>query len=115
MLFLVQFEVLQLPQIDREDFLDLLVKEWEYFVRMKRKGKVLAGGSMAGRRGAATVFDVEDNDEIEDLISRLPLFPYLNRIEVTPLVDVEKALSDTKRMRHFSKVHNIARKKPHII
>jgi muconolactone D-isomerase len=40
MLFLVQFEILQVPTIPREDFLDLLGREWEYFLRFKRKGKV---------------------------------------------------------------------------
>jgi muconolactone D-isomerase len=103
MLFLVQFEILHVPTIPREDFLDLLGREWEYFLRFKRKGKVLAGGSLAGRRGAVAIFDVEDNDEVEDIITNLPLFPYLNRIEVTPLVDIDKALSDTKRMQRVVK------------
>jgi muconolactone delta-isomerase len=49
------------------------------------------------------IFDVEDNDELEDIIANLPLFPYLNRIEVTPLVDIDKALSDTKRMQRVVK------------
>ncbi len=103
MLFLVQFEVLDIPAIPRAEFLDLLRREWEYFLRFKRKGKVLAGGSLAGRRGAVAVFDVDDNDEIEDIISGLPLFSYLNRIEVTPLVDIDKALTDTKRMQRMTK------------
>ena len=101
MLFLVQFEISQIPAIPREDFLDLLRREWEYFLRFKRKGKVLAGGSLAGRRGATAIFDVEDNDEIEDIISNLPLFPHLNRIEITPLISIDKALSDTKRMQRI--------------
>jgi muconolactone D-isomerase len=103
MLYLVQFEVLEVPSIPREDFLDLIKREWEYFLRFQRKGKVLAGGSLAGRRGAVAIFDVEDNDEIEDIISNLPLFAYLNRIEVTPLIDIEKALADTKRMLRVTK------------
>ncbi len=103
MLYLVQFEILQVPSIPREDFLDLLKREWEYFLRFQRKGKVLAGGSLAGRRGAVAVFDVEDNDEIEDIISNLPLFAYINRIEVTPLIGIEKALADTQRMLRVTK------------
>jgi len=57
----------------------------------------LGGGKLAGRRGAAAIFDVDSNAEIEEMVTRLPLFPFFTDIEITPLVDVEKSLTDAKR------------------
>ncbi|RJG14977.1 muconolactone Delta-isomerase [Massilia cavernae] len=40
---------------------------------------------IAGQYSNFSVFDVASTDELHDLLSTLPLFPYM-RIEVTPLV-----------------------------
>lgn len=98
MLFLVKVEIEQLPKISMTEFFGLVIKEWEYFERMEKKGKVLAGGKLAGRRGAAAIFDAENNEEIEKLVVQLPLFPYFTNIEITPLVPQKKTLQDTRRM-----------------
>lgn len=103
MLFLVKVEIEQLPKISMKEFFGLVIKEWEYFERMEKKGKVLAGGKLAGRRGAAAIFDAENNEEIEKLVVQLPLFPYFTNIEITPLVPQKKTLQDTKRMYELIK------------
>ncbi len=103
MLFLVKVEIEQLPKIPMKEFFGLVIKEWEYFERMKKRGKVLAGGKLAGRRGAAAIFDAENNEEIEKIVVQLPLFPYFTNIEITPLVPQQKALQDTKRMYELIK------------
>ena len=98
MLFLVKVEIENLPQMPIRNFFELLIKEWEYYERMKKKGKVLAGGKLAGRRGAAAIFDAESCEEIEEIIVKLPLFPLFTKVEITPLVPQEKALQDARRM-----------------
>ena len=98
MLFLVKVEIEKLPQMPTRNFFELLIKEWEYYERMKKKGKVLAGGKLAGRRGAAAIFDAEDHAEMEEIVTKLPLFPLFTKIEITPLVAQEKALQDARRM-----------------
>ena len=97
MLFLVKVEIKKLPDISVKDFFGFVIKEWEYFMRMKKRGKVLGGGKLAGRRGAAAVFDADSNEEMEEIVTRLPLFPFFTDIEVTPLAEVEKSLTDAKR------------------
>ncbi|MFQ5863558.1 MAG: muconolactone Delta-isomerase [Candidatus Brocadiales bacterium] len=103
MLFLVKVEIEKLHQIPVKHFFGLLIKEWEYYERMKKKGKVLAGGKLAGRRGAAAIFDAEDHAEIEEIVTKLPLFPLFTKIEITPLVAQEKALQDARRMYQLVK------------
>lgn len=97
MLFLVKVEIKKLPDIPVADFFGFVVKEWEYFMRMKKRGRVIGGGKLAGRRGAAAIFEADSNEELEGIITRLPLFPFFTDIEVTPLVDVEKSLTEAKR------------------
>lgn len=97
MLFLVKVEIKKLPDIPIKDFFGFVIKEWEYFIRMKKRGRILGGGKLAGRRGAAAIFEADSNEELEGIVTRLPLFPFFTDIEITPLVDVEKSLTDANR------------------
>ncbi len=97
MLFLVKVEIKKLPDIPVKDFFGFVIKEWEYFMRMKKRGKVLGGGKLAGRRGAAAIFEADSNEEIEGMVTRLPLFPFFTDIEITPLAEVETSLTEAKR------------------
>ncbi len=103
MLFLVKVEIEKINQMPVRDFFQLLIKEWEFYERMKKRGKVLAGGKLAGRRGAAAIFDADDHAEIEAIVTKLPLFPLFTKIEITPLVNQEQALQDARRMYQLVK------------
>ncbi len=103
MLFLLKVEVKQMPQMPVKDFLGYVIKEWEYFSRYQRRGKIVAGGKLSGRRGAAAIIDAESNEEVEDIVAKLPLFPFFTDIEITPLVPMEKALQDTMRIHSLMK------------
>jgi muconolactone D-isomerase len=103
MLFLLKVEIKQMPQMPAKDFLGYVIKEWEYFSRFQRRGKILAGGKLAGRRGAAAVIDAESNEEMEEIVAKLPLFPFFTDIEITPLIPMEKAILDTKRIHALMK------------
>lgn len=103
MLFLLKVEIKQMPQIPVKDFLGYVIKEWEYFSRFQRRGRILAGGKLAGKRGAAAIIDAESTEEMDEIVSKLPLFPFFTDIEITPLVPMEKALLDTKRIHSLMK------------
>ena len=55
MLFLLKVEVKQMPQMSVKDFLEYVIKEWEYFALFQRRGKILAGGEISGRKGAVRI------------------------------------------------------------
>ena len=99
MLFLLKVEVEQLPAgMTGQDFLRVVQKEWAVFSRYERKGKILGGGKLVGRRGAAAIVNAESPAEMEKIVAQLPLFPYFTKIEVTPLLSSEEALADVNKM-----------------
>jgi muconolactone D-isomerase len=103
MLFLLKVEIKKIPDIPIKDFFGFIIKEWEYFIRMKKRGKILAGGKLAGSRGAVAIIEVDTNEELDQLVTNLPLFPFFTDIEITPLVFTDKALTDVKRIHSLMK------------
>ena len=71
--------------------------------RYQRGGKILAGRKLAGKRGAAAIIDAESGEEMDEIVAKLPLFPFFTDIEITPLVPMEKALLDTQRIHSLMK------------
>ena len=84
MLFQVQMNV-QLPHDLPADKADVLKKtERDRAQDLMRSGKWRHLWRVAGRYANVSVFDVASVDELHQLLSTLPLFPFM-QIEVTPL------------------------------
>lgn len=84
MLFHVRMDVLlptDLPQ-DRAD--ELKAREKTYSQQLQQEGKWRHIWRVVGEYANYSIFDVADNAELHNLLSALPLFPYM-RIKVTPL------------------------------
>jgi len=96
MLFYVKGESTGVPPLPPDQVYELVVKEWETIISYKQKGKILAGGALAGRRGGCAIFDVDSIDEIHTLISQMPLFPFI-QWEIIPLISSEYALEKAKQ------------------
>ena len=84
MLYLVHMQV-ELPYgMPAAEAADIKAREKAYAQELQRQGKWRHLWRVAGSYANVSVFDVQDNAELHDLISGLPLFPYLE-ISVTPL------------------------------
>ena len=84
MLFHVRMDVhlpLDKPQ---DDAADIKAREKAYFQQLQREGKWRHIWRVVGEYANYSIFDVADNTELHDVLSSLPLFPYM-RIAVTPL------------------------------
>ena len=84
MLFHVRMDVhlpLDMPQ---ETANDIKAREKAYFQQLQREGKWRHIWRVVGEYANYSIFDVADNTELHDVLSSLPLFPYM-RIAVTPL------------------------------
>ncbi|SLN71084.1 Muconolactone Delta-isomerase [Roseivivax jejudonensis] len=84
MLFLVRMEVDWPKDMDPEAGRALVEAERTYSQRLQRYGKWRHLWRIAGVFGNVSVFDVDSHDELHEILSNLPFFPYLN-IEITPL------------------------------
>jgi muconolactone D-isomerase len=84
MLYLVRMDV-ELPRempTARAD--DIKAREKAYSQGLQREGKWPHLWRVVGEYANYSVFDVAGNDELHQILSQLPLFPYM-RIHVTPL------------------------------
>lgn len=84
MLFHVRMDVRIPHDLDPQARTDLVSREKAYSQELQRAGKWPQIWRIAGEYSNFSVFDVESNDELHELISALPLFPYMD-IHVTPL------------------------------
>jgi muconolactone D-isomerase len=84
MLFHARMDV-HLPQdLDPEVRADIVAREKAYSQELQRSGKWPHLWRIVGEYSNVSIFDVDSNDELHDLLSGLPLFPYMD-ITVTPL------------------------------
>jgi len=63
---------------------EIKAREKEYSQELQRSGKWRHIWRLVGEYANYSIFDVESNAELHDILSALPLFPYME-IEVTPL------------------------------
>ncbi|WP_110636766.1 muconolactone Delta-isomerase [Salinicola salarius] len=84
MLFHVEMTVKLPPDMPPEQAADIKAKEKAYSQELQRQGKWRHLWRIAGSYANVSIFDVTGNAELQDLISGLPLFPYMD-IQVKPL------------------------------
>lgn len=85
------------PPVPPEQFYELAVKQVEALIDYKKRGKILAGGIKAGGKGSYAIWDVDSIEELHELISQMPMFPF-SKIKIVPLIAYEHALESTKQM-----------------
>ena len=79
-----------LPAAERAD---ILAREKAYSQDLQRQGKWRHIWRVAGQYANVSIFDVRDNAELHDILSGLPLFPFMD-IKVTPLLRHPSAIRD---------------------
>jgi muconolactone D-isomerase len=84
MLFHARMDVCLPQDLDPEVRADIVAREKAYSQELQRSGKWPHLWRIVGEYSNISILDVESNDELHDLLSGLPLFPYMT-IRVTPL------------------------------
>ena len=95
MLFYVKASLPDVPPVSRELWLGMVVSTWEVIKQLENDGKVLAGGALIGQRSGLVIADVASNEELAEMLNRLPLSAYLEW-EVSPLIPAQQALDAAK-------------------
>lgn len=84
MLFAVRMDVDVPRDLDPAVREDTLAREKAYAQELQRAGEWQHIWRVVGQYSNLSVFDVESNDRLHEILWNLPLFPYMT-IEVTPL------------------------------
>ncbi len=84
MIFHVRMDVNIPLDIDEDKINAIKLKEKAYSQDLQEQGKWRHLWRISGQYSNISVFDVESNEELNNLLQGLPLFPYMN-IEIMPL------------------------------
>ncbi|WP_444633385.1 muconolactone Delta-isomerase [Cupriavidus oxalaticus] len=84
MLYCVQMDVKIPDSVPADRAEAIKAAEKARAIEIQRAGKWPHLWRVAGRYANISIFDVESHDELHELLSSLPLFPYMT-IHVTPL------------------------------
>lgn len=84
MLFHVRMDVQLPPDMPADTKSDLIGREKAYSQDLQRTGKWPEIWRIVGEYANFSIFNVGSNDELHQIISELPLFPYM-KVHVTPL------------------------------
>ena len=84
MLYLVRMDVKLPDSLPKSEIEKIKSTEKEYSQNLQRAGKWLHLWRVVGEYANYSIFDVQSNDELHEILSGLPLFPFM-KIAVTPL------------------------------
>lgn len=84
MLFLTRMDVQFPPHLAPEEITRLQGLEKEYSQALQQDGCLTAIWRVVGEYANYSVFDVESNDELHQILSSFPMYPYM-KIKATPL------------------------------
>lgn len=84
MLFHVRMDVLLPADLPVEQANEIKAIEKAYSQDLQRQGKWRHIWRISGQYSNISIFDVESNEELHQLLQGLPLFPYM-KIEVMPI------------------------------
>ena len=93
MLFHVTMDVKIPRDLPADERADILAREKAYSQDLQAQGKWRHIWRVAGQYANVSILDVHDNDELHQILSGLPLFPFM-QITVTPLLRHPSAIRD---------------------
>jgi muconolactone D-isomerase len=93
MLFHVTMDVKIPRDLPADKRADILAREKAYSQDLQAQGKWRHIWRVAGQYANVSILDVRDNDELHQILSGLPLFPFM-QITVTPLLRHPSAIRD---------------------
>lgn len=85
MLYHVRMDVLLPTDMNADQVNELKQAEKALSHKLQEQGKWRHIWRLAGEYSNFSIFDVESNEELHDIMMSLPLYPYM-KVEVTPLL-----------------------------
>jgi muconolactone D-isomerase len=91
MLYMVRIEVSFPTDMPAAQAQEIKAREKAYAQDLQRQGKWVHLWRIVGEYANISIFDAADHDELHQMLSGLPMFPYM-KISVTPLSKHPSAL-----------------------
>ena len=91
MLYMVRMDVELPTDMPKEIADEIKAKEKAYAQELQKAGKWQHLWRIVGEYANISIFDATDNDDLHNMLSNLPLFPYM-RVKVTPLAKHPSAI-----------------------
>jgi len=92
MLFAVRMDVDIPGDLDPAEREDVIAREKAYAQELQRSGEWAHLWRLVGLYANLSIFQVESNERLHEILSGLPLFPFM-RIEVTPMTTHPSAIT----------------------
>jgi muconolactone D-isomerase len=92
MLFMARMDVTFPPHLTPEQVADFQAREKEYSGSLQRSGKMAGIWRIVGEYANHSLFDVDSNDELHEILSGFPMYPYM-KVRVTPLAKHPNSIS----------------------
>ena len=105
MLFHVRMDVSMPPDMPADVANEIKSREKAYSQELQRSGKWRHIWRIAGAYANYSIFDVQSNAELHDILLGLPLFPYM-KISVTPLCRHPSSVRDGDEVRSSERFEN---------
>ena len=86
MLFLARMDVHFPESLTPEQVADFQVREKEYSGNLQREGKMKGIWRVVGEYANYSIYDVENNDELQQVMAGFPMFKYMD-VKITPLAE----------------------------
>ncbi|MBH0086300.1 muconolactone Delta-isomerase [Psychrobacter sp. SCQQ22] len=93
MLYHVRMDVLLPTDMNADKVSELKQAEKVLSHKFQEQGKWRHIWRLAGEYSNFSIFDVESNEELHDIMMSLPLYPYM-KVEVTPLLRHPSSIRD---------------------
>ena len=93
MLYHVRMDVLIPTDMDADKVAALKATEKALSQKLQEQGKWRHIWRLAGEYSNFSIFDVESNEELHDIMMSLPLYPYM-KVAVTPLLRHPSSIRD---------------------
>ena len=82
--------------VPAKQWLEIALKSMEAVANYKKEGKVVLHVGYAGRQGGAIIWDVASHEELMQVLSGLPFWPFLEW-EIIPVLSTEQILVSIKQ------------------
>jgi len=95
MLYLTNSELKGGYPLPPKQWLEIVLKGMEAVVNYKKEGKIVVHVGYVGRQAGTIIWDVESNEELMQILSQLPFWPFMEW-EVIPLISTEQTIESLK-------------------